>query len=153
MNDLTPFDSWRRELDNMFGALHDEMFNVFGRKDSFIDFATKSAFPKVNILQKEEDLVVEVAIPHYHPENIEVSIQDGILTVKGAAVADSAQDGQYLVREVAKRAFSRSWQLPKETTEEQVSAKYDHGVLYLTIKGIAKKVAPKKVVKKIEISK
>lgn len=147
------FEDWRGELDNLFGALHDEFLNTFSDKDSFLGFADKSTFPKVNMLQKGQDIILEVAIPHYHPENVEVSIEEGKLVVKGDAVSDNSHDSEYLVREVAKRAFTRSWQLPEGVTEDQIDARYDHGVLYVTVKGVAKKVAPKKVVKKIRISK
>jgi HSP20 family protein len=152
---MVPFDNYNGGLipsrfTEIFDALHDEMFNIFGKKNSFLNFVDKSSFPKVNVRKKDTNIVLEVAIPHYHPENVEVVVENGMLVISGKAAEDNVADGEYLVREVSKRAFTRSWQLPEGVNESQVNARYDKGVLYVEIKNITTS-KPQRVVKKIEI--
>lgn len=137
MNELTPFRDFNNDLFSVFDRLQSELFKTFNNPRSLIASMDQSAYPKMNIKQKEKDLVFEIALPSYHPEDVEVSLNGDILTIAGKISSDYANDNDaYLIREVSHRAFSRSWKLPKPTTDDKIEANYDRGVLHLVIKDV-----------------
>ena len=68
--------------------------------------------------------VIQVALPGMDPKEVEVSLMDNVLTVKGERKADHDTTGKdYFVREVAYGSFERSFTLPEGVDIAQVEAK------------------------------
>jgi HSP20 family protein len=78
--------------------------------------------------------VIQLALPGMDPKDVEVSLMDNILTVKGERKADHDTAGKdYFIREVAYGAFQRNFALPEAVDAGQVEAKYAKGMLEVRV--------------------
>ena len=88
------------------------------------------------ILYRESDneLMITAEVPGVDEKDVEVTLTDNVLTIKGEKKAQHEQkngDASYMERRYG--AFSRSLRLPFAIKDEEVDAKYDKGVLTITI--------------------
>ena len=78
--------------------------------------------------------VIQLALPGMDPKDVEVSMMENVLTVKGERKADHDTTGKdYFIREVAYGAFQRSFVLPEGVDGAQVEAKYANGMLVVRV--------------------
>ena len=78
--------------------------------------------------------VIHFALPGVDPKEVNVSMMDNVLTVKGERKADHDSTGKdYFVREVVYGAFQRSVALPEGVDVAQVEAKYANGMLEVRV--------------------
>ena len=93
-----------------------------------------SWLPAVDISETDEDYRIEVEIPAIAPENVDVSVRDGVLTISGERHSES-ESGQGKRHRVERRwgKFSRSFRLPVNVDQNAIEARSKDGVLYLTI--------------------
>lgn len=78
--------------------------------------------------------VFQIALAGVDPKEVEVSLMDNVLTIKGERKAERDNAGNdYFVREVAYGTFQRSFALPKGVDAAQVEAKYAHGMLEVRV--------------------
>ena len=88
----------------------------------------------LDVATKGEDTIVRASLPGVAPEDIQVSIEDRVLTIKGQTdekFEDS--DGQFVMRERRTGAFSRALRLPDSVDPDKVQPHYEHGVLTITL--------------------
>jgi HSP20 family molecular chaperone IbpA len=103
--------------------------------DEFNDFF-KPAFSdeirdmKTNICESEDGYRLDIEMPGFQKDQINVALEDGYLTVSGEK--HSGTDEKYLRKEISE-SFSRSYYVGKDISEEYVKAKYDNGILSLSI--------------------
>ena len=101
--------------------------------------------PQVDIKEEKDRYLLQADLPGVPPDQIEVSMEDGVLTIQGERKTEAKE-----VKEGYKRvertygSFYRRFTLPDTADSEGISAKSDHGVLEITI---PKKpsVQPKKI--------
>ena len=90
--------------------------------------------PALNAYEEGDHYVVEAQLPGIKPEDINVSIEQGVLTIGGETKAEEErQDRTYLIREHRAGRFSRSLRLPESVDPDAVQASYEQGVLRLTL--------------------
>ncbi len=90
--------------------------------------------PPMDAYRTDEGLVVRVELPGLRPENVEVSVNDGMLTIAGERTAEAGvADDAWVRRERPVGRFERSFSLPEGTDAAAVTAAFDHGVLELRI--------------------
>jgi HSP20 family protein len=78
--------------------------------------------------------VIQFALPGVDPKEVELSVMDNLLTVKGERKANHDPTGKdYFVREVAYGAFQRSVTLPEGVDAAEVEAKYANGMLEVRV--------------------
>ena len=86
----------------------------------------------LNVYEQDDSLIVEAEMPGFDPEDINISIERGMVTIRGEMVdEDEQQDRNYLVREYRRGTFVRSVRLPDTVDTENVQAEFDNGVLRL----------------------
>jgi HSP20 family protein len=109
------------------------------------DFFEKGAYPKVDILETKESLVIEAAVPGMSKEDISVDVHEGVLTISGEKRGgDQAKGGaSYLYRELKRSSFRRSWTLTETLDATNISAKFEDGMLYLTIPKLKPQESPR----------
>jgi HSP20 family protein len=125
-----------------FSDILDEFFNesLNYRKDSFM--------PSVDISETEKEFEVSVALPGMKKEDINVDLENGRLSISGERKFENEENNKNYHRvESGFGSFSRSFQLPDTIDEDSIVAKYEDGVLNITI---AK--SEEKVKKQIKIS-
>jgi HSP20 family protein len=94
--------------------------------------------PAIDVIQRDDDLVVRAELPGVTPDEVDIAIQNNVLTISGRISEEREEEREgYLVRERRSGMFRRSLQLPQEVNEDDVSARFEDGVLEVTIKGAA----------------
>ena len=158
LRDLVP---WRRQElepsdpESPFYALQREMnrlFNDFSRNFGFSELADREGFPgqfqpTVDIAETERDLRVTVEIPGLDEKDLDLTLSDGNLIIKGEKkVERESKEEQVFRRESSYGMFRRSIALPSEVDEEKVTATYRKGILKITLpKTAAAKQSGKKI--------
>lgn len=101
----------------------------------FSDFAEPAdRFPALNLWSSEEEAVVAVELPGVDPKAVDLSVVGHVLTVQGERPEEpGVKDESYHRRERATGKFVRTVRLPFEVQEDQVQARYEHGVLRVTL--------------------
>ena len=90
--------------------------------------------PALNAYEEGDHYVVEAQLPGMKPEDIDVSIEQGVLTIRGETTAgEERKERNYLIREHRSGRFSRSLRLPESVDPDAVQATYEQGVLRLTL--------------------
>jgi HSP20 family protein len=140
---LSPF-RLHREVDELVGRF-------FGQNRTTSEPTSEPAWwPAVESWASDGNLHIRVALPGVDPKDVEVSLTDNVLTVKGERKAQTErQDGGYYLREFSHGAFERSFALPEGVDPAKVTAKYTNGMLEITLPAPLS-VAPKKVDIQIE---
>ncbi|MGA1193414.1 MAG: Hsp20/alpha crystallin family protein [Kiritimatiellia bacterium] len=91
-------------------------------------------YPALNYWSTENEAQLEVEMPGVSAEDFELSVQDDVVTIAGERKDPFADENATAHRqERAFGTFSRTLQLPFEVEADQVSARYEHGVLRVTL--------------------
>jgi HSP20 family protein len=99
----------------------------------------------IDIRQNDDAYVIEASVPGFAPENIEVTVDDDVLTIKGSLDLQTQQGhGGYLHRERRRSSVYRQVALPAEARTEEISAGFEHGVLTVTVPR-SKKPEPRRI--------
>ncbi len=112
---------------------------------------TNTTLPSVNIKEDKDAFHVEVAAPGFNKSDFNITLDDGLLTISSEKeVKNEVKDDEKITRqEFSYQSFSRSFTLPELVEEDKISAKYDKGILSITIP--KKEEAKPKPAKKIKI--
>jgi HSP20 family protein len=86
--------------------------------------------PAMDLYETDEDVVVKVAIPGIDPDDIDVTMQENTLIIKGEIEREEETDKEYVRRERSYGRFCRSLTLPGLSADE-AKAEYENGVLTL----------------------
>ena len=98
-----------------------------------IDSIGAASFP-VNFYRAGETLKVEALLPGVNPEDVEVNVHQGVLTIAARRHGWQPRDGErWYLREIFAGEFTRSFSLPFPVDVEHVTADYANGVLTLTL--------------------
>ena len=90
--------------------------------------------PALDMFETDENLVVKATVPGVKPEDIDVSISGDTLTIKGETkVEEKVEKGNYIRQERRYGAFQRTVALPSALQADKAEAKYEDGILTLTI--------------------
>ena len=115
-----------RELNRLFDESH---FASLSAEEPGINWA-----PQVDLAENEDAFLVVVDIPGVNPDAIEISLNNGILTIKGDRSSEQAiKENSLTRRERRHGTFLRQFNLPESVDVDTVSAKSAHGVLTVTI--------------------
>ena len=91
------------------------------------------------------ELIVEASLPGIKPEDVEITVENGTLTITGKTSDERrAEEGSYLVQEIRRGTFSRSVTLPNGLEPDLANATFEHGVLTLRIPK-AEQVKPRRI--------
>ena len=97
--------------------------------------------PVIDIYETDDSMIVEAELPGLDPKDIDVSIEDGVLRLKGERKLEKeVKEENYHRVERAYGVFQRALQLPVEVDAGKVKANFDNGVLKVTVP----KAEPKK---------
>jgi HSP20 family protein len=90
--------------------------------------------PSVDVRETQDGFVLTADVPDVNPKDIEVTMENGLLTIRGARQNEAAaeKDGYRRIERISGR-FLRRFTLPESANAEGVTAKTNHGVLTLTI--------------------
>jgi len=127
MNRFEPFSGLM--LQDQLGRLLNE---AFGRTSEEASIATWA--PAVDIFETGQELVVKADLPDVKPEQLDIRVENNILTIRGERRFEKkVTEDKYLRVERSYGSFSRSFSLANTVNPEAIKADYNNGVLTLTI--------------------
>ncbi len=95
--------------------------------------------------ETEDEYVVKASIPGVNPDDLDITLEENVLTIKGETQMDeTVKEADFHLRERRYGTFSRSVRFPAAVNAEEVVAAYEHGVLTLTVPK-AEVVKPKRI--------
>jgi len=125
--------TWRpfRELDIMRSEM-DRLWDSFFEGRPKVRFG--EWFPSLDVAETKNDIVVKVELPGMDQKDINISLSDGHLIIKGEKKQEKEEkEENYHFIERSYGAFTRSVQLPKEVKHDKISASYKNGVLKVVL--------------------
>jgi len=138
---LTPFD---KMFDSMVEAQFPEVVKTVGVKPY-----QGSAYPKVNVYEYDDKIGIVAEIPGLNKKQLNVDVEDGVLTISGDKHSTFEDDGaKVLRRELKQSSFKRSFELGELLDGDDISANFKDGVLSVSIPKIEPE-KPKKTFVKI----
>lgn len=88
------------------------------------------SIPPLDIIEKDDELLVKLEMPGVMKENLDVSSSEGVLTIKGKVEEEKeVKDEQYIRKERAYTSFARSISIPNDIDSEKIHAELEHGIL------------------------
>ena len=120
---------------SLLAQFNDEINRMFVQDSNAFPALSGGAWtPNVDIRETGDAYQIEAEIPGVDPQAIEVTLDKGVLTLKGERSEETAEDnGQARYRERRFGAFVRRFSLPETADEDNIEARAAHGVLRLTI--------------------
>ncbi len=95
-------------------------------------YFTNFAMP-LDVVRRENDVTLRLDVPGMDREQIEVSVDRGILTIRGKRQEERTENDKFFVRERRMGTFTRRLRLPETLNADAVEASYDNGVLEVRI--------------------
>jgi HSP20 family protein len=112
----------------------DRLFDGFWGPKAYFPELQAAWAPSVDVAETDEEISVVAELPSIVKEDVDVSVADGFLTIKGEKKRESETEDKRVHRvERSYGAFSRRFQLPAEIETESISAVYNDGVLTVTL--------------------
>ena len=130
---LTPFD---KMFDTMLETQFPDVVKSVGVKPY-----QGSAYPKVNVYEYDDKVGIIAEIPGLDKKQLEVSVEEGVLTIAGDKHSAFENDGaKVLRRELKQSSFKRQFELGEQLDGKHISANFKDGILSVSVP----KVEPKK---------
>lgn len=118
-------DMLRRELDQAFRGL--------GRNHSFLPGIGAGDYPRMNLSEDESHYYLEALVPGIDPEDLDLNLMRGTLTLTGERKADEGDGRTWHRHERGAGKFMRTIELPDAIDSAKVDAEYRNGVLLITL--------------------
>lgn len=109
-------------------------FNVFKFDESLFKNTLIPTYPDTDIKRVDDCFVVQIDVPGYDKNNIDISYENDVLSVSGTVNEENEtkEDEKYFVKERRMKSFSKKWIL-KNTTSKGITAKCENGVLTIKV--------------------
>lgn len=126
-------------MPSIFGEnLFDDFFNDFmvPAKPGFAGARPFNGLMKTDVKETDTGFQLDIEMPGYGKEDITAELKNGYLTINAAKKSEDDEkdkNGKYLRRERFYGSCSRSFYVGKQVTEEDIKAKFENGILIVTI--------------------
>ena len=112
-------------------AMFDQIFGNPGTRSS----ASLMRAPETDVVETEREIRVQVEMPGLKRENIEVDVENNVLTIRGEKREErtEGQEGRYHLAERRWGTFARSFVLPRDVDADNIQASFEDGVLTVRI--------------------
>ena len=127
-----------RELDTLQGEMN-RLFSTFfdtptARREGDGNGVARRWIPAMDLVETDEQFVLTADLPGLKHDDVDIELENNVLTIAGARAADSEPDAKgYYRLERARGSFSRSIALPDGIDPDAVTANFDAGVLTVRI--------------------
>ena len=94
----------------------------------------KQFVPAVNISEKEDSFSLEMRIPGFKKEDVQIELDNDLLTIASEVAETKEEDSEQFTRkEFRKQSFKRSFNLPESVHQDKISASYENGILNISL--------------------
>ena len=126
---LDRWEPFRGSYDSQLNRLFTDFFGRTSQDQNLTSWA-----PAVDIFEGEHELVVKADLPDIKPEELDIRVENNILTIRGERKFEKkAEEKNYLRVERSYGSFARSFSLANTVNTEAIKADYKDGVLTLSI--------------------
>jgi len=127
--ELTPFrdfERMRREMDRIWDTFFERGISRGEEEEGWL--------PSLDVAETKNEIVVKAEVPGMDPKDIDISLSDGLLTIKGEKKQEREEkEENYHLVERSYGSFTRSIRLPKEIQSDKINASYKNGVLKVVL--------------------
>ncbi len=125
-------------MPSIFGEnLFDDFMDGFAFTTANWNYAKNTAnVMKTDIKENDKGYELDVDLPGYKKEDVKAELKDGYLTISASndnTKEEKDEDGKYIRKERYTGAVSRSFYVGKYVTEEDIHAKFENGILKLSV--------------------
>jgi HSP20 family protein len=126
------FDEMERWAEDMFARGWMRPFR-FGER------ALAEGYPRVDVLDRDNEVFVRAALPGFRKEDIDISVSDNLLTIRGKTEHEKEEkDEHYFHREIGRSDMLRTVSLPVAVIEDKAEASFKDGILELHLPKVEK---------------
>jgi HSP20 family protein len=123
----SPFRELQNEIDNLFKNFFPAIEKNMDLSDYFESF-------NMNVYEKNNSLFVEAELPGFEKKDINISLENGILTISGEKKrTEKEEDKNYYCQEVLYGKFSRKIDVGQKINEDKIKASFKNGILHLEL--------------------
>jgi HSP20 family protein len=132
---MRPYEEFERFFERMLGRNWPKPFKwetpaAWGE----LMGSPESRLPSIDIIDHDDHLLVKAEIPGVNKDDLNVSISDNVLTIKGdTRHEEKKKDGDYFRHEISSTSFARSVTLPVAVDASKISAALTDGMLEVTV--------------------
>lgn len=139
---LSPFRGFM-DTQGEINRMLDEMFGGVGRRPAR---QPERWAPATDVLSRDGDLVLRAELPGVKQDDVDVTLSNGVLTISGERRDEQEKKGAgYHSRELRYGSFSRSMRIPDNISSDDIHARFEDGVLEVTLKGAAAVQEPQRI--------
>lgn len=121
-----PFTELRVSMDRVF----DRRLRPVARAG----FSQPSPTLELDVSESDDGYSIVAAVPGVKPEDVEIKVEDNVLTISGSfATREQDDDERYIRREISSGSFKRSLRLGPTVDVDKVEASFENGLLSLTL--------------------
>jgi len=130
-------------------SVQDEMSrlfdDIFGQRPARVQWTDGVWNPSVDVTEDQDSVVVKAEMPGLNKDDVKISVQDNVLTLKGEKKQEKEEkDKDYHRIERSYGSFCRSFQLPTTVRADEIKANYKDGVLSIILPK-TEEVKPKEI--------
>lgn len=134
---LSPFDEMERWMDEFLPRRWMQRWGWPGPSE--LGRTIERFAPRVDLIDREDQLVLRAEIPGAKKEDLQISITENAVAIAGSTQREEKEEaGDYYRREIARGGFSRTVSLPASVDTEKAAAHFEDGVLEITMPKISK---------------
>lgn len=123
-----------RELRSLQDEVNRLFSSSFSRRDGDNELMRGAWSPQVDIFENKNEIVLEAELPGMKPEDVNISIENNVLTIHGERKFEKKDEGDNFHRvERSYGSFTRSFTLPPTVSSENANAEFENGVLRLSL--------------------
>ena len=128
---MNPLEDMERALERLFPRGWPRPWR--GAWPSWADLAPFAArVPRVDVVDRENEVVLRAEVPGLNKEDLEVSVSDSSVTIRGE-IKREEETGEHYYREMGYGAFSRTIGLPAAVDSKQAKVRLKNGILEMTM--------------------
>ena len=124
---------FRHKMGPMYGDMFDRRYLLSHNPYEDHVLIDNGNSPVANLIDKKNHYLLEIPVPGFKREDLKIEVKEDTLTVSGKKEADDLNAPEYILLEHSFEHFSRSFLLGSQTDQENIQAKLDHGILYITL--------------------
>lgn len=135
MMNMSRYEPWSllNQIQNEMNRVLEDRLTVNKQGDNS-NIVTSQWIPAVDIKEEDNRFILYADIPGVEPKDIEISMENSVLTIKGERLTEHQEERDNFSRiERVKGSFYRRFSLPDTADEERISAHAKHGVLEIII--------------------
>ena len=146
-----PFSQMRAEMDRVFDSFLGPNLGLGRFLPAFARGQSDVHVPSIDVRETETELVIEAELPGLEEKDVNVTLNNGVLTLKGEKKSERQEKkDDYHLTERSYGSFERSFRLPETVDPDKVTATFDKGVLKVAL---AKRPEAARAEKRIPIAK